>query len=1188
MTDARQHADWTVLPLDPGGRSLIEASAGTGKTWTISVLYLRLLLEQRLSPKQIVVTTFTDAAAQELRERIRERLLWAARLADGSAPAALQPTADEAWLRARWSGDAAAARADLHRLRLALAELDLAPIGTLHGLCRRILADFPFECGVPFELGEFVDAAGLRNELLDDLWRCLTQTDTDLSVEDRAAWSLGRKRLAQYLGLLMAPGVSVAPAAAEDVAGFMQARSAARIREWIASTQFTRANSALRSRLVELADFIDAGDADVEAGAKLADGLAKVLDDPLSRHLKPEALASGDHAAILELAREAARCLPAFVVAPLQRALAAYQARLYRQARERLAASGQLTFDELIARVHDALQAPGNVLAARLFEAWPVALVDEFQDTDAQQYGILDRIYRDDGGALRGRLVMIGDPKQAIYRFRGGDIDAYLAARHSATDAMALGVNFRSAHAFVAALNEWHAQAGAVLSTDPSHEIRYVPMRANGRDDAPYTIDGKARETPLCFHYRADAAESQPERRQAALEACANQIVDLLSGGHRIGARGLQPGDIAVLLPSHGDIAELRALLQARDVPCVTSSRNDVFESDWARELRIVLHAALHPRDDAAARAALATRLGGRSWNELRALVADPDAWQRETALFRELDATWRSRGVLAVVRAVIERASTRLFARADRERVLTDLRHLGELLQAQSEALPGRDLLLAWLRDQRKSRGGDGAGEERQLRIESDAARVTLTTLHASKGLEFNVVMLPLMWANVGRSDEIPLLHDHASGRRVVAFDAESAERHAREGQDERFRLLYVALTRARHACHVYALDPARPKQKNAKEAEKDPCRSALDAMVERLRQGGQVQAMPHVLWSEQPWAWPQRRWAAAGSEAEAPREARREPAAAPFEFRYSFSALARHGAQAGAIEEDRPAGDEGVVENALASSDVLPFPTADEAEHAGLAWLAPIAGTEFGNAVHEIFERRRIGVPMAQQPPLIRRALRDAHVRLRERSPDELVPHLAGRLQQVLDTPLLPRRDPALTLGALPAHALRAEMEFDFVLDAVSLRDLRKACDFVPGASVQELRGLMNGKIDLVLEHAGRLHVLDYKTNRLGDGRRLSAYAPERLDAAMDESHYRFQALLYTVAVDRYLRQRVPRYRRGEHLGETIYLFVRAVGIAPDAAPLAGIWAHRFDDRLLDAVDRVFGGRDDARGVA
>jgi exodeoxyribonuclease V beta subunit len=214
---------------------------------------------------------------------------------------------------------------------------------------------------------------------------------------------------------------------------------------------------------------------------------------------------------------------------------------------------------------------------------------------------------------------------------------------------------------------------------------------------------------------------------------------------------------------------------------------------------------------------------------------------------------------------------------------------------------------------------------------------------------------------------------------------------------------------------------------------------------------------------------------------------------------------------------------------------------------------------------------------VPLSAQHALLRRCLLDHGVGLRGIAVDEFVEHLAARLQRVLDTPLLPGRDASLTLGALSRRAMCAEMPFEFALGAVSLRRLREVCDFVPPTPLHTLRGLMTGKIDLVFEHGGRFHVVDYKSNRLGYGTRLSDYAAPQLARAMADAHYRFQALLYTLAVERYLRQRVAGYERARHLGETLYLFVRAVGLAPDTAPEAGIWAQRFDDRLLDAVDAV-----------
>jgi len=1188
---------WTQLALGPGGRSLIEASAGTGKTWTISVLYLRLLLEQKLSPAQVVVTTFTDAAAQELRERVRVRIAWAQHEAEatiaGGALAGAADGDDRQWLHARWrdgtDGNFAAARAhaDLKRLRLAQTELDRAPMGTLHSLCRRILADNPFESGSTFELGQAVTPDAINAELVNDLWRQLSQSGGSADADDEIWRKGGRARLEKYLRLVLAPGVGVATVEAGPIEEIMRIENAQMLAAWVTDgSRFARSNDKMRARVTELAKYIAEGD----RSAKLPD--LSVLDEPLDKHLKAHAIATAATQQALAFVRRAADVLSTVADLPRARSLARYREELRKRCRERLAASGRMTFDELIERVVRALDgAGGAALADRLFKTWPVALVDEFQDTDLQQYAILDRIYRAENSGLRGRLVMIGDPKQAIYRFRGGDIDAYLHARTTADSMLALDRNFRSSRQFVRAVNALYAQAGATLSSDPAHPIAYRAVADSAaRDDAPYCIDGLICERPLRFHYWDDGAvpDSSDERNDAALTACANHIVELLSGRHTIGARSVQPGDIAVLLPTRQQVLALRDALRARNVPCVSSAWSSVFESPWARELRIMLYAALHPRNEGAVRGALATRLCGRTFVQLRDQRDDADAWQRDAETFERYERIWRTRGVLALVQTLTASAATRLFAGDDGERALTDLRHLGELLQARSEEIAGREELLSWSTDECErpvAEAAEAAADERQQRIESDAARVRLMTLHGSKGLEFDIVLLPLMWANRHFKDDIAVLHDEAARQRVVSFGADAMRRYTKEGQDERFRLLYVVLTRARYACHVYALSTSRSY--GSRKSDTDPERAPLDCMIERFLDGATVPpVIDYVQWSVGRWSWPHDNWRPPRTAPHAAPSVLAAPPNPPFEATWSFSALLQ-GRVSVAVEE-AAASDETAEAVVDAIDDNGGIAIADEheagPEHAQLAWLAPIAGPDFGNAVHAMFERREIGKPMRDQLALIERCLRAEGVGLRGIALDDLVRHLAARLQATLDAPLLPGAG-APTLGALPASVMCAEMPFEFALGEVSLRRLREICNFVPPTNAQRLRGLMTGKIDLVFEHAGRFHVLDYKSNRLGTATRLSDYAAPQLERAMADDHYRFQALLYTVAVDRFLRQRIAGYRR-DRLGEAIYLFVRAVGIAPDVAPRAGIWTQRFDDALIDAVDAVLAG--DSRQAA
>ncbi len=1186
-------ANWQTLPLAGDGRCLVEASAGTGKTWTIAVLYLRLLLECGHGPRQIVVATFSIAAAQELRERIRARLLEATSLITGfDSDAPVRDDDGARWLHMRWSSmDAFARIGDRNHLALALAELDLAPIGTLHRLCRRILAEHPFDSGTAFDPGEPIDSAELDRELRGDLWRRLAQSDARERDPGDLAWlQAGRKDLDAALKLAMRSGVSIREIDPGPVNDLMRAENAVAIRAFVGNgARFARSDSALRSLLEELADFIEANDPDAQIPKRLKLGFPA----PLEKQFKAADLENSRIDPVMLFAERALRLLPTASAPRKAAALTRYRRDLLAAREQRLLDRGQLTYDTLIDRALAALTGPeGASLAESLRKAWPVALVDEFQDTDAQQFAILDRIYSEDricsdhridgdaaaAAAQRGRLVMIGDPKQAIYGFRGGDVQAYLDASATATHTLQVTTNFRSSTELVGAFNALFDLAGPALGQGPSTQIAYAPVIASGKPDSkPLTVNGVRVQRPLALHV-SDADKSD---RDDVLRACANHIAGILHARiHRLGEEILQPGDIAVLLPWNRDVERLRVLLAARGVPCVGAGKRSVFVTDIARELHVLLYGIEHAADETLVRAALATRLIGLEVEALRGLLDDAGAWQPHAQQFARWRLQWRAEGVLAVIQSVVAANASQLSASPDAERVLTDVRHLGEMLQQQSESCDGPASLLAWFAEQRKDEDEGDAPDERQLRIESDARRVQLMTVHASKGLEFPIVFLPLLDADKMHEQKLPLVRaaggGGGGGGRLLDLGSAQFDAARREAmfdeQDEAFRKLYVALTRAQYACHVYAL--ARNVEGT------DPKRAALSALLARLHANlhgrSLVDACAHIDWAQaEAWPWNASRYGPDVAGASLPRRALALPSSRAWEGRYSFSGLSRKTSASGhSAFEDSAASDEeggGSAIVAVADDDIQA-----ESIHPELAALSGHKGENFGIALHAIFEQRRLDRPMREQHELVRRCMTEAGERMDGVGADALVARVAARVQAVLDAVLLPGT-PVLRLSALTAAAMRAEMDFCYALDEVSMQRLRTVCaqhgepDIVPPLAPRMLRGLMTGAIDLVFQHAGRFHVLDYKSNYLGET--LGNYAPAALRVDMDRHHYRFQALLYTVALDRYLRQRLPGYRRSDQLGEAVYLYVRAAGLGEGA----GVWSYRFGDALISAVDAV-----------
>jgi len=1200
MNFASQQAirDWRELNLAQGGRSLIQASAGTGKTWAISVLYLRLLLEQGLSPRQIVVTTFANAAAAELRERLRSRLLWAEARArsDDGAPIDADRT-DVAWLQARWLAEPECRKRDLERLRVAVAELDMAPITTLHGLCQRILSDHPFAAGVPFDGGDLVSIDALVEEIGKDLLRRFHQGDVEsdplIRLQRDAGVELKEDDLTRRLKLLLMPGSVVHCLDDGEIAKQLPRDWSSKLREL---SGFFGAKAIVRKRWLELADFIENPQAEIPHPANFEEELRN------SAQLTGVLKAHKDDPRLIEAVGFAVRCADSGVIRHKEQKFWSAVADWARaQVKSRLSSRNQRTFDGLLDAVSDALHGrDGRSLADALFTAWPVALIDEFQDTDGVQYGILDRIYRDEHDSKRGRLVMIGDPKQAIYRFRGGDIQAYLraASQVDADGRLTLDTNRRSSRNFVAALKQFFKATGQLLSAQPDgDDIRCEPVDASDRqDDAPYTIDGQPSEQPLVIHYRVEDPGSIPERRALALRTCANQVADLLqSGAHCIGGNPVQPSDIAVLLPANQQLNTLRDLLRERGVPSVTTARSSVFATATARELQVVLHAVENCSDLHRVRAAVATRLWGADYAAVRCMDDEPAAWPTIAGIFHDWRQRWNQRGVQAVVDALIERIASEQLATLAGERTLTDLRHLGELLQAQSDEADGTAELLAWFHDQRESNGDDNdeTAESRQLRIESDAQRVRLMTLHASKGLEFPIVFLPLLWDHGEKKEGNGLYRIPAEdGTRRIEMTEHARRVEQLALQDERFRILYVALTRTIHACHVLALKVDRPAKKGSDKSADGTARSPLDVMLGRMQpplmpMDGPRDATPNIRWIEGWHPAETTRYGAADADNAGEREARVPPprAAIPLPAKHSFTTLTQ-AMHTGDLAPDAAAGDEndygddglafagaGTPSPAFATE---PTPAGDR--HPILLELDQVKGRDFGNAVHAIFEHRRPRVAFARQSELVHRHLGEYNVRCADgRNQESLANALIRRLQAVIDTPLGAAQGAGPRLADLDAGHMRAEMEFHFALDGASMQALRAACAangeplLVPPGN-RALAGLMNGKIDLVFQHDGRFHVLDYKGNHLGD--RLDDYLGDALAARMDANDYRFQALIYVIALDRYLRQRIRGYDRGRHLGECYYIFIRAVGLADGA----GIWRHRFDDRLLDAVQEVF----------
>ncbi len=1209
------HDPYLEVPLD--GVQLIEASAGTGKTFTLATLVVRLVVERGLRVGQVLAVTFTEAATQELRRRIRERLQLAHGLVGAARPDAADAERAVTWdilRRRRALGEADEALR--LRLHLAVLDIDLAAIFTIHGFCTRILHDHALETGQDFARPELLtNVRALHQLLATDLWRVHGQQAG--GAEDLAAlWKDGPDALAKDLDPLLkaadlvpdpenaadaavpAPDVDAAERrllAVEEtlrVAWRREGKAFFAALEKAMAAAVLNGNSYKATWVEQLRDWLHRSCAAARLPRALHAKLEKITQAALDKGTNKGRGAETPRAGALGQAVDAVLAASAALdAALLHRRLARLHA-VRAEAGERLQALKRvrhvLTYDDLIDEVDSALCGPhGAALAQRLREQYAVALVDEFQDTDARQWNIFRRVFG--VGSDAPGLFLIGDPKQAIYGFRGGDVQTYLAAAKEAAKAAALTRNFRARPTLLAALNALYG--GASGNPFGVEGIQFETMAAGGTcSDADFLRDGTP--APALTLWRAPAQEAEgnsgkshsaPGSRALVTAACVGAIRDLLAAAQnglatirdkRTGAmRAVVPGDIAVLVRKHKEATRVQQALAEIGIPAVAAGKLSLFATEQAQEVLAVLLALVHGGDEGRLRAALATVLLGLDAQALAELAQDENAHRG----WHERFARWQARadrgGPLALLTDLCAQQAPRLMGLLDGERRVSNYLQLAEVLQAQRAGALGLRGLADWL--ERAIVSADENDETQQLRLESDARRVQIVTLHKSKGLEYPLVFLPFV--GIGSK---PPPHEHmrcvrgADGTlrlhwKIDAQDPrwkEAGEAATRESLAEEARLLYVGLTRAQHALWV-ACGPLY-------RADATGLGALLAGLDQRLPVAGIV--VDDSAASDAPQRLALREDAAI----QPPREARRSVRSDWWV--HSFSQLVRSDAGGEVVQDAATIASGGHDEpEAIAS--------AAAADAADLAH--GLGGTRFGVALHAAlevadFRAWRGWTPGAAAEPGEQAglvfALRDGGYAGKD---VEAGLALATRLVGQTLTVALPE---GVRLCDLPESARRPEIEFQFSLRPTrvdALLDLLHAHGVVRqrdrfGAR-RRLQGLMTGKIDLTYRHADRWYVIDYKTNR------LSAYDAAGLQQAMEHSEYDLQALIYTLALHRWLRFRLGAgYAYERDFGGVRYLFCR--GLDATRSPSPGIHAWRFEPELIYALDALFGRETEAEVTA
>lgn len=1179
--------DSTEFPLH--GHRLIEASAGTGKTYTIANLYLRLLLghgakdkkaPRPLNPNEILVVTFTEAATQELRQRIRARIHLAQHVFSG-----LVPVPKEDSLIHQLFSDTPDHIQATKRLISAERQMDEASIFTIHGFCHRMLNQHAFESGALFNLTLTTDEGQLLQQAATDFWREAFYNITAQKAKIiYKYWQTPSQLLNTLRPWIYRDNLVIITHTLPDFEKRYSAltKQVTQIKEvWLTSHQ----------KIIEAIQHSDINKRSYTKASlgRWSESLTQWATSDIL--LPPDNLEKFSASSLEEKTKETGKTPQHAFFQQVESLLSLpttfkdiFLSEAIKGIKHHLASlksqQHTLGFDDLLSQFDAALQHKDNhALRDSIRTDYPIAIIDEFQDTDPLQYRIFNTLYPPND--KRYGLLMIGDPKQAIYAFRGADIFTYINARRITPSRFTLPVNWRSTPAMVAACNTLFSQ-----STHPfiyHQDIPFSPTNSAPGADLRYMHLKGQQPSAITFWYQSND-EDRPVNKETYIDcmtlATAQEIKHLLTLAehhqctlnNKDNKSPLKASDIAILVRTGTQAQRIRSALADIGIPSVyMSERDSVFDTQEAKDIYRILTACLTPGNEALIRSALATSLFGIEAKMLDKLREDEYAWEAVIEEFSDYHTCWQKRGVLSLLRQLLftrDLAQT-LLSTPMGERRLTDITHIGELLSSAAQTLDSPQALLHWLWQHIQNSANDPSF---QLHLESDRNLVKIITIHKSKGLEYPVVFMPYVcdWKEADTKNGC-FFHSTPNNQPTLdlTFQPEGLEQSEKERIAEDIRLFYVGVTRAVYRCYM-GVAPIR-KGNGRKNTTTQLHKTAIGYLFNDTS-GIEAKALYehiHQTWCtdktlitiEPPPIYDNTYYISEQSTSEVLK-------VHPFNTNIqrnwtvtSYSALSANHHQTPIYERPGLEGElSKEVNTPLAPPErtVFTFPK----------------GARAGVFLHSLFERMDF-IEASQTPPeiLIKKAL------LHEGFEPEWQPVLKTLVSNVLTTPLHPEY---FCLGDISNANKYVELEFHLPL---SLLHARKVNQIITASdplsrkagklSFHSIQGLLKGFIDLVFVHNNKYYIVDYKSNYLGDT--PAHYQDHYLEQAMTEHRYDFQYQLYTLAVHRLLKQRLPNYQYDMHIGGIFYLFLRGMHPQHDS----GIFFTRPDQSLIEDMDALFSGQ-------
>jgi len=1148
------------------GVNLLEASAGTGKTYAIAMLALRFIVEKELAIDQLLIVTFTKAATKELKERVRARLVEAKYFLAGQG-GDIDPNIIQ-WAENLYSQSGVNPELAIQRLNQALLSIDQAGIFTIHGFCQRLLKEHALESGQMFdvELSDQVDT--VREQLIDDFWRTEIYPRSawevallchEFKTPDALAASLGNlssqqtvlpdcEELESLLKQIQALSLTAQAQLEQHGESLIAAVKAGYFKKpftnkftelyqelklWLSSMQATENNNSRPSN------------------ASFACVTSTVLTKAI--YVAHKDKLTFDSAIFDELAQQVSK-----VSLVLRRLLAQ---TLQEKLDSRLQQLNIMSHDSLITRTAEALLSEaGDLLVSAINKQYQIALIDEFQDTDQTQWTIFSRLFADPEQSL----YLIGDPKQAIYKFRGADIHSYLAAKQQAQQQYTLGHNWRSHPDLVHAINQLFLLRPQpfIFSDLPFNAVTPALTTEQGS----LLINGSPL-APLALWQLVESEEKKGywgkgKAADTLKVAISHEILQLLKTATLVkeqSERALQPADIAILVRENSHAKLYQDALKEVGIPTVINSNESVFNSTQATDLFTLLQAIANPGDFQSLKHALTLSWFALDGQQLQQLLKDENQLSAWLGRFQDYHQLWQKKGFMCMMLRLLrtENVHVNMAKNKHAERQITNLQQLIELVQQASlDEHLGLHKTIAWLSSAISHQSNT---DENQLRLESDADAVKIVTMHRSKGLEYPVVFCPYLWSREDRlKNEKYLLTCHTTDAGMIT-DLGSAdfEKHRtiaiEEELAEDLRLMYVALTRAQYRCYLPWVNVRSQKQAN---------HSAFAYLLggvddfSMLDFSGQ-QATLQALANNYPNSFSytqieinntlQGHYQAYNSHHQLVARTNKRNLYSTWQMSSytALSSLSLHDAPELPLDKaEEP-------QNLIQTTEQLDLPK----------------GAHTGNVLHDLLENSRFST-LAQRADISeQRNATCQRYGLKTEHP-EIIDEI---LYHAVKTPLSPE-DNNFCLANLDERCCLKELPFYLrvtELDTQQINFILQESPTFQSLSSKQMQGFLTGFIDLIFAYQGRYYVLDYKSNALNN------YQIPSLITAMREHNYGLQYWIYSVVLHRYLQNRLTHYNYAEHFGGVHYLFLR--GMQTDVA-MSGVFSELPDEAILNELAECF----------